>query len=158
MNPCPCGFLSDPVKDCVCGGFQLQRYQGRISGPLLDRIDLHVEVPRIPFEKISDMKAGEDSSIIRKRVQIARKSQQERFQSEGITSNAEMTSPLVKKHCPIGDDAQELLRSAMSQMNLSGRAFYRILKLARTIADLAESENIELPHVAEAIGYREQQG
>ncbi len=157
MNPCPCGFLSDPVKDCVCGGFQLQRYQGRISGPLLDRIDLHVEVPRIPFDKITEMKGGEDSKTIRARVQISRKIQQQRFQSEGITSNAEMTSPLVKKYCPIGDDAQELLRSAMQQMNLSGRAFYRILKLARTIADLAESENIDLSHVAEAIGYRERQ-
>jgi magnesium chelatase family protein len=158
MNPCPCGFLSDPVKDCVCGGFQLQRYQGRISGPLLDRIDLHVEVPRIPFEKLSDMKAGEDSTTIRARVQKARKSQQDRFTKDNINSNAEMTSPMVKKYCTIGDDAQELLRSAMSQMNLSGRAFYRILKLARTIADLEQSENIELPHVAEAIGYRERQG
>jgi len=157
MNPCPCGFLSDPVKDCVCGGFQLQRYQGRISGPLLDRIDLHVEVPRIPFDKITDMKAGEDSTMIRTRVQISRRIQQKRFKLEGIASNAEMTSPLVKKYCPVGNDSQELLRSAMSQMNLSGRAFYRILKLARTIADLAESKNIELSHVAEAIGYRERQ-
>ncbi len=158
MNPCPCGFLSDPVKDCVCGGFQLQRYQSRISGPLLDRIDLHVEVPRIPFEKISTISPGEDSATIRARVQTARKIQQERFAQEGISSNAEMTSPLVKKYCVVGNDAQEILRSAMSQMNLSGRAFYRILKLARTIADLAESENIDLPHVAEAIGYRERQG
>ena len=157
MNPCPCGFLSDPVKDCVCGGFQLQRYQGRISGPLLDRIDLHVEVPRIPFEKLSDMKSGEDSTTIRARVQSARESQHERFTEDNINSNAEMTSPMVKKYCTIPDDAQELLRSAMSQMNLSGRAFYRILKLARTIADLERREKIDLPHVAEAIGYRERQ-
>ncbi len=155
MNPCPCGFQGDPQKECVCGAFQIQRYQSKISGPLLDRIDLHVQVPRIPFEKLAGQTEGESSAQIRARVEQARKRQQERFRQDLITSNSEMTSPLVKKYCAVGEDSQALLRSAVEQMNLSGRAFYRILKLARTIADLAESEGIELPHVAEAIQYRE---
>ncbi len=155
MNPCPCGFWGDGQKECICGPAQISRYQGRISGPLLDRIDLHVEVPRIPFDKLSNMETGESSAQVRERVQKAREAQQKRFQGKKVNANAEMSSALVKEFCEIGDDSQQLLKSAVQQMNLSGRAFYRILKLARTIADLVESENIELPHVAEAIQYRE---
>ncbi len=155
MNPCPCGFWGDKEKECSCGPAQISRYQGRVSGPLLDRIDLHVEIPRIPFDKLSSMENGESSAQVRERVQKARKRQLKRFKMHKITSNAEMSSPLVKKYCEIGEDSQQLLKSAVQQMNLSGRAFYRILKLARTIADLSDAENVELEHVAEAIQYRE---
>lgn len=155
MNPCPCGFHGDPQKSCSCGAHQVFRYRNRISGPLLDRIDLHVQVPRIPFEKLSGLSEGENSATVRERVQSARDRQARRFEQESISTNAEMGSPLVKKYCTVGEDSQELLRSAVQQMHLSGRAFYRILKLARTIADLADEEDILMPHVAEAIQYRE---
>ena len=156
MNPCPCGYAGDPDKDCSCSPFQIQRYQAHISGPLLDRIDLHVQVPRIPFEKLSQsVSEAEDSATIRARVENARQRQNRRFAGENIHTNAEMTSPLVKKYCAVDDQSQELLRAAVQQMHLSGRAFYRILKLARTIADLADEEHIQLSHVAEAIQYRE---
>lgn len=155
MNPCPCGFAGDTQKDCSCSHGQVLRYRGKISGPLLDRIDLHVQVPRIPFEKLSGLTAGEDSHTVRSRVQAARDRQSARFTDEKVGTNAEMTSPLVKKHCPVDDATQELLKSAVQQMNLSGRAYYRILKLARTIADLADADDITVTHVAEAIQYRE---
>lgn len=155
MNPCPCGFLGDPDKDCTCAPFNIMRYRSKLSGPLLDRIDLHIQVPRISFEKISSLSPGEDSATVRQRVQSARDMQLKRFADLDISANAEMSSPLVKKHCQIDEPTQELLRSAAAQMNLSGRAYYRILKLARTIADLAGEEKISLPHVAEAIQYRE---
>jgi len=155
MNPCPCGFYGDPQKPCSCGVHQVFRYRNRISGPMLDRIDLHVQVPRIPFEKLSGLTEGENSATVRARVQAARDRQNSRFQNEKIKTNAEMSSPFVKKYCEIGEDSQELLKSAVQQMNLSGRAFYRILKLARTIADLSDEENISIAHVAEAIQYRE---
>ncbi|MCF7905706.1 YifB family Mg chelatase-like AAA ATPase [Candidatus Gracilibacteria bacterium] len=155
MNPCPCGFHGDEQKECLCTPYKIQQYQNKVSGPLLDRIDLHTEVARIPFEKLSGETLEESSRDVRTRVQKARKRQLERFLADNITSNSEMTSPLVKKYCPLNDESQSILRTAVQQMNLSGRAFYRILKLARTIADLAESDRIELPHVAEAIQYRE---
>ena len=157
MNPCPCGFLGDAEKDCTCSTFQISRYQNKISGPLLDRIDLHVQVPRIPFEKLAKIEPGESSKKIRERVQNARNFQLARFKNlrKKISCNAEMSSELVKKFCSIDAHSSDLLRTAMSQMNLSGRAFFRILKLARTIADLAAAEKIEMPHIAEAIQYRE---
>ncbi len=155
MNPCPCGFLGDTEKDCTCPPHNIMRYRSKLSGPFLDRIDLHIQVPRIPFEKLSGLSVGENSETVRKRVQAARDLQNNRLQNERIKTNAEMSSPLVKKYCVIDDATKELLRSAAAQMNLSGRAYYRILKLARTIADLANEKNITLTHVAEAIQYRE---
>jgi magnesium chelatase family protein len=155
MNPCPCGFAGDSEKECTCPPHSVMRYRGRLSGPLLDRIDLHIQVPRIPFEKLSGLSAGEDSTSVRERVQQARNRQEIRFQEEKGKTNAEMSSPLVKKYCIVDEQTQQLLRSAATQMNLSGRAYYRILKLARTIADLADEKNIALEHVAEAIQYRE---
>jgi len=157
MNPCPCGYVSDPKKECVCSPFQIQRYQNKISGPLLDRIDLHIEVPRVEFDKLADMTEGEDSRAVRNRAQKARNIQIERFSSNGITSNAEMKSSLVRKYCILDKDSENLMKRAVTQMNLSGRAFYRILKLARTIADLSNTKNIEINHIAEAIQYREKQ-
>jgi len=155
MNPCPCGFLGDDQKECICSPFQVIRYKNKISGPLLDRIDLHLSVPRVSFDKLSGIKLGESSAEIRTRVQKAREAQQKRFHDLLISTNAEMSSPLVKKFCEIDKDSTALLRAAVDQMNLSGRAFYRILKVARTIADLDLSENIQLNHLAESIQYRE---
>ena len=155
MNPCPCGFYQDKDKDCTCSPHQVHRYQNRISGPMLDRIDLHISVPRIPFEKISNLKEGEGSDVIRARVHHAREIQRVRFEKESITTNSEMNTPMVKKYCETKKDTQELLRSAVHQMNLSGRAFYRVLKVARTIADLAGEKDLLLAHVAESLQYRE---
>lgn len=157
MNPCPCGFISDPKKDCICSPFQVQRYRNKISGPLLDRIDLHIEVPRVEFEKLAEMSEGESSEAVRKRVQMARDRQIKRLKNDGLTSNAEMPSSLVKKHCKLDDASQTLMKNAVTQMNLSGRAFYRILKIARTIADLNKNEDITMENLAEAIQYRERQ-
>ena len=155
MNPCPCGFYGDPDRDCTCSAFNVARYRSRISGPLLDRIDLHIELPRVSFEKLTKMSEGENSAKIRERVENARKRQTERFKDLEINTNSEMTSPLVKKFCEIDEDAQNLMKMAVQQMNLSGRAFYRILKLARTIADLENVDEIVTAHIAEAIQYRE---
>lgn len=155
MNPCPCGFFGDSEKECTCSPFNIIRYRSKLSGPLLDRIDIHIQVPRISFEKLSSLSEGENSAFVRARVQRARDCQEARFVAEKGKTNAEMSSPLVKKYCIVNDDTQALLRSAAAQMNLSGRAYYRILKLARTIADLAGEEKIMLEHVAEAIQYRE---
>ncbi|MCF7917968.1 YifB family Mg chelatase-like AAA ATPase [Candidatus Gracilibacteria bacterium] len=155
MNPCPCGFQGDPHKDCTCPAQQIIRYQNKLSGPLLDRIDLHVEVPRIPFEKLAGIQTTESSKDIRARVEKAREIQRQRFASKHIQCNSEMTSPMVKEFCEIDEETNNLLHAAVVQMNLSGRAFYRILKLARTIADLAENPRIQLAHTAEAVQYRE---
>lgn len=156
MNPTPCGYFADDER-CSSTPAQIQKYQSKISGPILDRIDLHIEVPQIPFERIAKLEEGEDSVTIRQRVETARKKQQKRFKNTKKTSNAEMSSADVKKHCALNDECRSVLQAATAQMNLSGRAFYRILKLARTIADLDSAENIEVPHIAEAIGYREKQ-
>ena len=155
MNPCPCGFYGDDEKECTCTQHQVVKYQGKVSGPLLDRIDLHVEVPRLPFDKLASLNTGESSKTIQERVQAARNRQKERLKKDRINSNAEMSSALVKKYCHINDESVQLMKTAVQQMNLSGRAYYRILKLARTIADLAQSDSIDLPHIAEAIQYRE---
>lgn len=155
MNPCPCGYYGDNEKECTCTQLQVIKYQGKVSGPLLDRIDLHVEVPRLDFDKLSALDAGESSKVIQTRVQNARNIQKERLAVDEIACNAEMSSALVKKYCKIEEDSMQLMKTAVKQMNLSGRAYYRILKLARTIADLVEEENIALTHIAEAIQYRE---
>ena len=153
MNPTPCGYSPEDER-CTSSPFEIQRYQNKISGPLLDRIDLHIDVPHIPLEKMSALEAGEDSDTIRSRVQSARDRQRDRFSTENIHTNAEMSSALVKKYCPLAEDTQVLLRTACEQMGLSGRAFYRLIKLARTIADLAGKPDIETADIAEAIQYR----
>ncbi len=154
MNPCPCGFYGDPVKECSCSPGTIARYQRRISGPLLDRIDIFVEVPRVEYEKLTDASIGEPSPAIRARVQAARTQQRARFHESRLTSNADMTPAEIRDFCVLDQEGQALLRAAMKQLQLSARAFHRTLKVARTIADLARSENISAAHVAEAVQYR----
>jgi magnesium chelatase family protein len=155
MNPCPCGYWGDIQKACTCAPAVVTKYQKRISGPLLDRIDIHIEVPRVDYEKLSGDRLGETSEAIRQRVQTARDVQNKRFvNSEGVICNADMRIGEVRQFCKLQDEGQRLMRSAMSQLNLSARAYHRILKLARTIADLAGSEEIQSPHLAEALQYR----
>ncbi len=160
MNPCPCGFYGDPKRDCTCPSQAISRYQRRISGPLLDRIDLFVDVPRVAYEKLASTAKGEPSAAVAERVQRAREVQRGRFASDGPTAttlNAEMTPSQVREHAQLklADGGGQLLKMAVEQLNLSARAFHRVLKLARTIADLAESEAIETTHLAESIQYRE---
>jgi magnesium chelatase family protein len=155
MNPCPCGYYNHPTKACVCNPGQVQRYLNKISGPLLDRIDLQIEIVPVPFEKISDAREGEPSATIRERVIAERKIQEERFKDEeGIYCHAQMTPKLSSKYAAIDDACRSRLRTAMNRFNLSARAYDRIVKVARTIADLDKSENIQSHHIAEAIGYR----
>lgn len=157
MNPCPCGYYGDPTKECSCSESSVSRYQKRISGPLLDRIDIFVEVPRVDYEKLASETAGERSAIVRERVERTRRLQQERFAGTRFGSNAEMTPTEVREHCQakIDEQAQSLLRLAMAQLSLSARAFHRILKLARTIADMEASDVIAPQHLAEAVQYRQ---
>ena len=154
MNPCPCGYYGDPVRECSCSATAIARYNKRISGPILDRIDIHVEVPRVDYEKLADKRNAETSAIIRERVQAARERQLQRFIGTKLTCNAEMGPSEVRDFCNVDASAEKLLKAAMQQMHLSARAFHRILKLARTIADLAESDAIAANHVAEAVQYR----
>ncbi len=157
MNPCPCGFYGDPTKECTCSEATVSRYQKRISGPLLDRIDIFVEVPRVEYEKLAANTVGELSAVVRERVERARRVQADRFAESRLVCNAEMTPTEVRQHCQaiLDEQAQSLLRLAMTQLSLSARAFHRVLKLARTIADLAGSERITSPHLAEAVQYRQ---
>jgi len=156
MNPCPCGYYGDTQKPCTCATPVVTKYQKRISGPMLDRIDIHIEVPRVDYEKLSNDRLGESSESIRKRVQAARDIQQKRFSNNGseIVCNADMRVGEIRQFCKLQDEEQGLMRAAMSQLNLSARAYHRILKLARTIADLAGSEDIQSTHLAEALQYR----
>jgi len=154
MNPCPCGHFSDSLKGCTCTPFQIQRYWSKLSGPLIDRIDLHVEVPRLKQDELTKHPTGEPSKEIRKRVSFARKIQRERFKKEKIFSNAEMNVRQIKEYCSLGKDAEELLKAAILQLKMSARAYDRILKVARTIADLEGSETIKAAHIAEATQYR----
>ena len=155
MNPCPCGYYNHPTKACVCTPAQVQRYLNKISGPLLDRIDLQIEIVPVPFEKISDAREGEPSASIRERVIAARKVQEERFRDEeGIYCNAQMTPKLIAKYATLDERCLTMLKTAMTRFNLSARAYDRILKVARTIADLDKSADIQAAHIAEAIGYR----
>jgi magnesium chelatase family protein len=154
MNPCPCGYYGDPVKECTCTPSIVSRYQKRISGPLLDRIDIFVEVPRIEYEKLSDERLGESSEAVRRRVEKARSIQKERFNGTKLVCNADMTPLEVRDFCCVEPSAQNLLHAAMKQLSLSARAFHRILKLSRTIADLGGAETIGASHLAEAIQYR----
>lgn len=155
MNPCPCGYFNHPDKECTCSPQMVQRYLNKISGPLLDRIDLHVEVTPVPFNELSSRRTTENSDAVRERVVQAREIQAERFKEEkGIYANAQMSSKLLKEICEISPTGQNLLKAAMEKLNLSARAYDRILKVSRTIADLSGSTEIKPEHLAEAIQYR----
>ncbi|HKJ40299.1 MAG TPA: ATP-binding protein [Anaerolineales bacterium] len=157
VHSCQCGWANDPQKACTCATAVVTKYQKRISGPMLDRIDIHIEVPRVDYEKLSSDRVGESSQAIQARVQAARDIQNKRFadgESSDIVCNADMRVGEIRQFCVLQDEGQSLMRAAMSQMNLSARAYHRILKLARTIADLAGSDEIQSPHLAEALQYR----
>jgi magnesium chelatase family protein len=156
MNPCPCGFFNDTVRECRCTPLQIQRYVGRVSGPLLDRIDIHVDVPAVRFKELSERTApeGETSASIRERVINTRARQRERFRGSRVFSNAQMSSRLIRRHCRLDAEGERLLEQAMTRQGLSARAYDRILKVSRTIADLEGVEEIRPAHVAEAVGYR----
>ena len=161
MNPCPCGYYGDPQKACTCSQGAILTYQKRISGPLLDRIDIHVSVPRVDYDKLSDQRYGESSSVIQARVETAREIQRQRFDAggqtqAGILCNADMRTADLRQYCALDDTSQNLMKAAMAQMHLSARAYHRILKLARTIADLDNSGEIRNTHLAEALQYRPQ--
>ena len=155
MNPCPCGYQSDSQRVCRCTPRQIERYRGRVSGPLFDRLDIQLEVPSAQYEQLRSLKSGESSKTIRSRVMRARNLQQQRFkQLLGVHTNAQIPTKRLAAFCPLTPDVEELLRQAMQDLQLSARAYHRILKVARTIADLEEAEKIEVPHLAEAISYR----
>ena len=154
MNPCPCGYYGDPEKQCTCNQQQIGKYQRRVSGPIMDRIDLYVEVPHVKYEKLTDETVEGSSEEIRQKVEKARKTQLERFENDGIVTNSEMNIPLVKKHCQTDEQGEMLLKNAVNNLHMSARGYHRILKLARTIADLADSPNITHIHIAEALQYR----
>lgn len=155
MNPCPCGFLGDKEKQCTCSDFQINRYLSKLSGPLLDRIDIQVDVPRLtPTELLATTEIEEDSATIRKRVIAARKIQATRYKNDNILTNSELTSELIKKYCQLDSKSQELMKIAIVKYQLSGRRYDRVLKLARTIADLANSENIQQIHLMQALQYK----
>jgi magnesium chelatase family protein len=157
-NPCPCGYYGDPIKPCTCSNMVVSKYQKRISGPLLDRIDIHVEVPRVEYEKLSESRLGESSATVQARVEAARQRQRERFSNNKLSNivscNADMRPAEVRKFCILDEAGKALMQSAMNQLQLSARGYHRVLKLARTIADLARSENIGPSHLAEALQYR----
>ena len=155
MNPHPCGFFGDPTRECHCTPPIIQRYVAKISGPLLDRIDIHIEVPAVKYKELRADKLGESSQEMRERAERAREIQRQRFAGEkGIYANSQMTPKLLRDHCAIGEPAEKQLELAITRKGLSARAHDRILKVARTIADLAASPNIESHHIAEAIQYR----
>jgi len=155
MNPCPCGFYTDPEKKCTCNQMQIQKYMSRISGPLLDRIDIHIEVPAVKFKELSSAAKGEKSADIRKRVVAARKIQLERFKGmKGLHNNSDMGSKEIKIYCEVDQASLDLLKMAMTRLGLSARAYDRILKVSRTIADLEVEEKILPQHISEAIQYR----
>jgi magnesium chelatase family protein len=154
QNPCPCGFYSHPRKECTCSPSSVARYQKRISGPLMDRIDIFVEVPPVEYEKLVNEEPGEDSATVRRRIGAAREVQQSRFKDRNFLCNSEMGPAEVWAHCPMEEGAKSLLQAATQQLSLSARAFHRILKVSRTIADLDKSEKIGVGHLAEALQYR----
>ena len=154
MNPCPCGFFTDPTKECGCTPIQIQRYRFRVSGPLLDRIDIQIEVPALRYQELASREAGEPSSAIRQKVNAARAIQIERFKKRRIHANAQMGSKDIKRHCAVSEASERLLETAINKLGLSARAYSRILKVGRTIADLDGSEAIQPSHISEAIQYR----
>jgi len=155
MNPCPCGYYNHPQHECVCGPGIVQKYLNKISGPLLDRIDIHVEVVPVPFRELADARESEQSEKVRERVTATRQIQEKRYEEKkGIHCNAQITSKMLREICKIDQVGQALLKTAMEKLNLSARAYDRILKVARTIADLESSKDIKPEHLAEAIQYR----
>ena len=154
MNPCPCGYYGAKDKNCTCTREQISKYIGKISGPLLDRIDIHIEVEAVDYKSLESNEKGESSEEIRNRVNKARKIGYERYKENGIYSNSQLTPDLIEKHCKLGEKEKKILEDAFNKLGFSARAYARILKVARTIADLDESENIELKHISEAIRYR----
>jgi magnesium chelatase family protein len=154
MNPCPCGYFTDPQRACRCTAQQIRNYRSKISGPLLDRIDIHIEVPAVRYKELSAQSTGESSEIIMKRVNRARDKQKQRFQNIGTNNNANMTNKAIKQFCVLDDDSHRLIEMAIDKLGLSARAYTRILKVARTIADLEEERNIRAHHISEAIQYR----
>jgi magnesium chelatase family protein len=155
MNPCPCGYFNHPSRDCVCSSGIVQKYLNRISGPLLDRIDIHIEVTPVPFEELSEKRDDENSETIRHRVIGARQIQETRFEEKkAVHSNAQMETKQIQEHCKLDHSSALLLKNAMKKLQLSARAYDRILKVSRTIADLASCNNISMEHIAEAIQYR----
>jgi magnesium chelatase family protein len=154
MNPCKCGFLGDFSHLCTCTPHDIQRYRQRLSGPLLDRIDLHIDVPRVPHRDLADPRDGEPSADIRARIEAARTIQRQRLAPFGLHANARMGARHIRKFCPVDDQSQKLLEMVTDRLGLSARSYSRILKVARTIADLAGEEHIRQPHLAEAIQYR----
>lgn len=154
MNPCPCGYFGHPVKPCSCSESAVRKYLGKVSGPLLDRIDIQIEVPPVRYDELVNKKPAESSESIRKRVEAAREIQRKRFENEGITCNAQMSAPMLKKYCELSDEASTYLKAGFEKLAMSGRAYDRILKVARTIADLSNSESITKKHIAEAFRLR----
>jgi magnesium chelatase family protein len=154
MNPCPCGFNGDPIRQCTCSSGTIERYQRKISGPLLDRIDIHVQVPRVEIEKLSDKRQAELSSAIRERVMTARERQTARFNGSAMLTNADMGPREISSFVPLDPAGEAILARAVQQLHLSARAYHRILKLARTVADLEGCEAVTANHLAEALQYR----
>ena len=154
MNPCPCGFYTDPHKQCRCNTTKIERYLSKISGPLLDRIDIHIEVPAIKFKELTSSDNPETSAEIRKRVKKARDIQLKRFKDDGIFANSHIGTKQLKKYCALDKEGQDLLKAAIEELGFSARAYDKILKVARTISDLDESELIQVEHISEAIQYR----
>lgn len=154
MNPCPCGYFGHPVKPCTCSESAVRKYLGKVSGPLLDRIDIQIEVPPVRYDELVNKKPAESSKSMRKRVEAAREIQRKRFENEGITCNAQMSAPMLKKYCELSEEASTYLKAGFEKLAMSGRAYDRILKVARTIADLGNSESITKQHIAEAFRLR----
>ena len=154
MNPCPCGYLGDSSNDCRCSMPQIQRYRSKVSGPLLDRIDIHVEAPAVRVEDIQSEDKEESSSAIRERIQKCRIVQANRYQDKKVSNNANMNNKLLSEFCKIGEKEASILRRAMNELSLSARAYDKILKVSRTIADLECSQDIQMNHLLEAIQYR----
>ena len=154
MNPCPCGYYGSKEKECICSIDQITKYRNRVSGPLLDRMDIQIEIPPVSYHDLSTQRPNESSKEIKNRVNRARKIQLDRYQKDGIYANSQLNSQLIQKYCQLDIESQKLLQNAFQKLHLSARAHDRILKLARTIADLAESKNIKINHLAEAIQYR----
>jgi magnesium chelatase family protein len=155
MNPCPCGYFGDAVRECRCAEVDVERYRSRVSGPLLDRIDIHLEVPSVAYRDLVAADVEESSATVRQRVELARIRQRERFRDRaGLHANAHMTSRDLRRYCPLSDSVERLLREAVGRLGLSARAYHRVLKIGRTIADLDGADELSTTHVSEAIQYR----